>query len=115
MRAWRALALVWIWAPWSVPAAAITINAGSDSPATRDDRFTSGYLFSSGTLTGPLAPNTNAAFIGSGYDWSGVGWATINGLSSYALITPRQILISNHQDPLGHQSRASSSFRPAVN
>ncbi len=100
MRAWRALALVWVLALWSAPAAAIGINAGSDSPAARNDRFASGYVFSSGTLTGPLAPNTNASFIGSGYDWSGVGWNSGSGVHSYALITPRQMVIANHYAPL---------------
>jgi hypothetical protein len=31
-------------------------------------------------------PNSDPSFIGAGYDWSGVGWATTNPNAGYALL-----------------------------
>src|SRR5271167_1457413 len=80
----------WILALWSASAAAISIN---DFTAARNNRFDAGYN------TGPLVANTDPSFIGLGYDWSGVGWDTASGKQSFALITPRQMLIANHYQP----------------
>ena len=84
------VAAVGIFALWSVTAVAITIN---DFTVVRNDRFASGYP------NGPLVPNTDPSFIGIGYDWSGVGWYMTNGNITYALITPRQMLVANHYLP----------------
>ncbi|MGA2254259.1 MAG: hypothetical protein ABSG53_06310, partial [Thermoguttaceae bacterium] len=91
MKVSRQFALAWILALWSAPSAAITINGFTTA---RNDRFASGYP------NGSLAPNTDPSFIGLGYDWSGVGWNAANGDVSYALITPRQMLVANHYSPL---------------
>ncbi len=101
MKAWGQFATVWILALWSAPVMAIAIN---DFTAARNDRFASGYVFTSGTLTsliGPLVANTDPSFIGAGYDWSGVGWnnSSLSGNQCFALITPRQMLIENHYQP----------------
>jgi fibronectin-binding autotransporter adhesin len=83
--------LVALWAAgYPLVGAAITIN---DFTATRNNRFDSGYY------SGPLVANTDPSFIGFGYDWSGVGWDTPGGTQSFAMITPRQMLIANHYQP----------------
>ena len=91
MTARRLFALASILVLWSVPAGAITIN---DYTPARNNRFASGYP------SGPLVPNTDPSFIGTGYDWSGVGWNAGNAVLSYGLITPRQMLVANHYTPL---------------
>ena len=102
MKAWTKVAAVGIFALWSAPAVAITIN---DFTVTRNDRFASGYP------NGPLVPNTDPSFIGIGYDWSGVGWYMTNGDITYALITPRQMLIANHYLRPRESDRISNSSR----
>lgn len=60
-----------------------------------NDRFTSGFP------TNPV-PNTDPAFVGSGFDWSGVGWSTTTyAASSYkglALLSPRHFLTAQHYE-----------------
>ncbi len=90
MQVARQFAFVGLSLLWSMPALAIGIN---DYLAARNDRFASGY---SG---GPLVANTDPSFIGLGYDWSGVGWLQTDGNLSNALLTPRQVLIANHNSP----------------
>jgi fibronectin-binding autotransporter adhesin len=75
---------------WPAPAAAIQIN---DFSSAVNSRFDSGYP------NGPLVANTSPSFMGLGYDWSGVGWNQNGGTQSFALITPRQMLIANHYTP----------------
>jgi fibronectin-binding autotransporter adhesin len=91
---WRKLrirfAIVCIAALWSARTGAIEIN---DFTAARNSRFASGYA------DGPLVANTDPSYIGLGYDWSGVGWAQSNINDGFALITPRQMLISNGNPP----------------
>ncbi|MGO9111564.1 MAG: autotransporter-associated beta strand repeat-containing protein [Thermoguttaceae bacterium] len=100
MTAGRRVAIAWILVLWSTPAPAIQIN---DFTAARNDRFASGYVFTSGTLTGTPVGNLDPSFIGLGYDWSGVGWVADSAYTpyvSYALLTPRQMLVANHYSPL---------------
>ena len=52
------------------------------------DRFISG-TYSSG-------PTPNPTFIGSSYDWSGVGWQTSAHGRSVALISPQHFVAANH-------------------
>jgi autotransporter-associated beta strand protein len=61
---------------------------------THNNRFSSGYP------SAPI-PNTNAAFIGLGYDWSGVGWNSSipDPNRSFALLGPRHFLYANHYSP----------------
>jgi autotransporter-associated beta strand protein len=70
-------------------ASALTIN-GYDP--TRHNRFSSGYP------TAPVA-NTDADFIGLGYDWSGVGWSATNSSQSVVLLGPQHFLYANHYPP----------------
>ena len=74
------------------PAAALDVT--NYSP-TVNDRFTGGFP------TNPT-PNTSGSFVGSVYDWSGVGWSTtIYAASSYkgfGLLSPRHFLTAQHYE-----------------
>jgi len=74
-----------------LPAVALGLEVNDYSPA-RNDRFSSGYPAS------PVA-NTSSEFIGSGYDWSGVGWRSGDGSRSYALLDSRHFLYAAHYSP----------------
>jgi autotransporter-associated beta strand protein len=78
-----------------LPAVAFGMVINGYSPA-RHDRFSSGYPYSP-----PVSPvaNTSSEFIGSGYDWSGVGWKSGDGSSSYALLDSRHFLYAAHYSP----------------
>ncbi len=52
--------------------------------------------FSSGFATNPVA-NTNANFVGAGYDWSGVGWAVTDGTKGFGFISPQHYMVAAHQ------------------
>jgi autotransporter-associated beta strand protein len=51
--------------------------------------------FSGGFSAAPVA-NTNPAFVGLGYDWSGVGWSTADPTKGFGFITPRHYLVARH-------------------
>ena len=124
MKAWRQFATVWILVLWSAPAPAIGIN---DFTAARNDRFASGYS------NGPLVANTDPSFIGTGYDWSGVGWdarmvfrgavlrpdhaaanADCQPLSGRASATPIQFVSATGQvTTVTVQSATGIAFRPS--
>ena len=74
------------------PAAALDVT---DYSPTVNDRFTGGFP------TNPT-PNTSGSFVGSAYDWSGVGWSTtIYAASSYkgfGLLSPRHFLTAQHYE-----------------
>lgn len=57
-----------------------------------NDRFASGY-------SDAPVPNTSARFVGKDYDWSGVGWLVGESEKSFAMITPRHFLFSQHWAP----------------
>jgi autotransporter-associated beta strand protein len=61
---------------------------------THNNRFSSGYP------SAPI-PNTNAAFIGLGYNWSGVGWNSSfpDPNRSFAMLGPRHFLFAKHYIP----------------
>lgn len=54
-----------------------------------NDRFQSGF---------PGAPVANAdpAFVGAGYDWSGVGWAAGDGTKGFGFLSPQHYLVASH-------------------
>jgi autotransporter-associated beta strand protein len=88
-----------------LPAVAFGMVVNGYSPV-RHDRFSSGYP------TSPVA-NTSSEFIGSGYDWSGVGWLAGAGSRSYALLGPRHFLYAAHYSPgSGATIRFASSDGP---
>jgi autotransporter-associated beta strand protein len=74
-----------------LPAVALGLEVNDYSPA-RNNRFSSGYPAS------PVA-NTSTQFIGSGYDWSGVGWLSGASSCSYALLDSRHFLYAAHYSP----------------
>lgn len=51
--------------------------------------------FSSGFSAAPVA-NTSSAFVGLGYDWSGVGWSTDTPTKGFGFITPQHYLVARH-------------------
>ncbi len=57
--------------------------------AAENDRFLSGF---------PSAPVENAggSFVGLGYDWSGVGWASTDGTKGFGLLSPQHYLVATH-------------------
>lgn len=57
--------------------------------STVNDRFSSGFA------TNPVA-NTNASFVGAGYDWSGVGWSATDGTKGFGFISPQHYLVATH-------------------
>ena len=73
------------------------------NPAT-NDRFSSGY---------PLSPaeNTSAAFLGNGYDLSGVGWNPDSPKSNFAMISDQYFVYSTHAGP----GSTMSFFSPTQN
>jgi hypothetical protein len=81
---------------------AITIQGYS---ALQHDRFASGWA------TTPV-PNTSTSFVGSGYDWSGVGWDATTLNRNIAMISPQYFVFAHHYQPGGtinFYSPASSS------
>jgi len=54
-----------------------------------NDRFQSGFPGS------PVA-NTDPAFIGLDYDWSGVGWDATNGAKGFGFLSPQHYLVASH-------------------
>ena len=67
-------------------AAAITITGFT--PA-RNNRFT-------GVFPTGMTPNSDPAFVGLGYDWSGVGWSTTMPTQGFGFITPQHYLVARH-------------------
>ncbi len=57
--------------------------------ATVNDRFTSGFP------TNPV-PNTSGSFVGSAYDWSGVGWENGFPTKGFGFISPQHYLVAKH-------------------
>ena len=77
-----------------VPARAITITGYT---ANASNRWSSAPT---DPVLGPFTPNTNVAFVGLGYDFSGVGWKSTN-TSSYndlavTLVSPRHMAQAIH-------------------
>jgi len=88
------MAVLGFMAGLAVPQPASALDVTDYSP-TVNDRFTGGFP------TNPT-PNTNGSFVGSAYDWSGVGWSTtIYAASSYkgfGLLSPRHFLTAQHYE-----------------
>lgn len=63
--------------------------------STANDRFSSGFP------TNPVE-NSNASFIGSGLDWSGIGWSTTTHAASsykgFAMLSPKHFLAARHYE-----------------
>lgn len=63
--------------------------------STANDRFSSGF---------PAAPiqNTNASFVGTGLDWSGIGWSTTTyesgSYKGFAMLSPVHFLTAQHYE-----------------
>jgi autotransporter-associated beta strand protein len=78
----------------ALPCSVFALDITGYSP-TVNDRFTSGFP------TNPV-PNTSGSFVGSAYDWSGVGWSTtIYAASSYkglSLLSPKHFLTAQHYE-----------------
>ncbi len=75
------------------PVEAITINGFT---ATANNRWTA---TPTDPLTGPFTPNTNAAFVGLTYDFSGVGWqssSTSYKDLSVTLVSPMHFAAGKH-------------------
>ncbi len=89
MRKFAALFILTLTAMWS-PAARALIVFGYN--ATVNDRFCGGYA------TAPVN-NASGSFVGSGFDWSGVGWSTSSPSQSVALITPQNFVAASHFEP----------------
>ena len=72
-------------------ASAIVINGYTPAANNR---------FSSGFPSNPVA-NTDAGFIGLGYDWSGVGWMSYDtsGWYGYVVLDAKHFLYPNHYSP----------------
>jgi autotransporter-associated beta strand protein len=70
------------------PATAWAIGITGYTPAA-NDRFSGGF---------PAAPvaNTNPAFVGLGFDWSGVGWSTADPTKGFGFLTPQHYLVAAH-------------------
>lgn len=92
------IALVLLAAP-----AARALTIVGYNPAT-NDRFSSGY---------PLSPaeNTSTAFLGNGYDLSGVGWNPDSPKSNFAMISDQYFVYSTHAGP----GSTMSFFSPTQN
>ena len=90
MRLTRWAAALWLLA--TAPAAwALFINSYTGNEAAYN-RFASGYS------SAPVN-NTSTAFIGAGYDWSGVGWSAVNSNQSVAMLSPQHVLYAAHYTP----------------
>ena len=83
---------------WSFPVAALIFclvieSARALAPvsysAAQNDRFSGGYTSS------PVL-NTSSSFLGSGYDFSGVGWASGDGTKSFGFLSPKHFLFAAH-------------------
>jgi len=74
------------------PASALDVTGYS---AAVNDRFTSGFP------SAPV-PNTSGSFIGSAYDWSGIGWSTTTyaatSYKGFAMLSPRHFLTAQHYE-----------------
>jgi len=70
---------------------------GADLRALQVTNYSSAVndRFSSGFATNPVA-NTDISFIGAGYDWTGVGWATTDGTKGFGFISPQHYLVATH-------------------
>ncbi len=75
-----------LWAALGAQAGAMQVTGYSSAV---NDRFSEGF---------PTAPTNNADtnFVGTGYDWSGVGWASTDGTKGFGLISPRHFLVASH-------------------
>ncbi|MGV3664430.1 MAG: PEP-CTERM sorting domain-containing protein [Prosthecobacter sp.] len=80
-------------------ASALTI-VGHD-PAV-NNRFDSGY---------PTTPveNTSLAFLGNGFDLSGVGWSSTDSTRSFAMISDQYFVYAAHHAPTGTMNFLNSS------
>jgi len=85
----RFLAFVFAFLAGSLPAERTDALQVVNYIPSHSDRFSSGYPAS------PVA-NTDPAFLGRGYDFSGVGWLAGSENRSYALLSPRHYLYSSH-------------------
>ena len=86
MNGWRV-----IWVVLSIlisirPLSAIQITGYSSAA---NDRFSSGYP------SGPFN-NASVSFVGTGYDWSGVGWAASDATKSFGFLSPQHYLVARH-------------------
>jgi hypothetical protein len=71
------------------PASALTVV---DYSPTVNERFTSGFA-------GAPVANASGSFIGSGYDFSGVGWQTAASSFSVTLISAQNFVTARHVAP----------------
>lgn len=75
-----------LWAALCAHAGAMQVTGYSSAV---NDRFAGGF---------PAAPTNNPGtnFVGAGYDWSGVGWASTDGTKGFGLISPQHYLVASH-------------------
>lgn len=77
---------VLVLAATAAPATGMTISGYT--PAA-NDRFSGGFALN------PVA-NASPAFVGTGLDWSGVGWATSAPTKGFGFLSPSHYLVARH-------------------
>ena len=102
--------------PWArrmgpIPLAALILAAFASARAleiTPYSSVTNDLFVSWGPEGFHQAPvlNTNAGFIGAGYDWTGVGWSSTLYSHNATLITPRHLATAAHYPMTGSSSGA---------
>jgi hypothetical protein len=80
--------LLWLVLAAGLERGSMAIQIADYSP-TVNDRFSSGFP------SNPV-PNTSGSFVGAAYDWSGVGWSTVDAATGFGFITPQHYLVANH-------------------
>ncbi len=72
-------------------------------------------LYSSGFPSSPTT-NTNANFIGLGYDWSGFAWSTtpyFTGYKGFAMLSPQHFLTAQHYEYGVEETQGVNVLAPA--
>lgn len=72
----------------ALPTVASALSITGYSSAA-NDRFSSGFA------SAPV-DNANVAFIGQGFDWSGVAWSATDGTKGFAMLSPQHYLVARH-------------------
>ena len=84
------LRVIWLLCAAFLPSTAMSMVPENYSPV-HHDRFATWN-----PVTSTFVPNENPAFVGAGYDWSGIIWRADNVLQNRALISPRHSIGANH-------------------